>query len=72
MQTGNLETAKNLGGRPPRPERERLQVMSLRLPPAMVEDLDAIVTERSDGSDRSSVMRELIAAGLAARKAKRS
>lgn len=67
MQTSVTE--KNLGGRPPKPERERLQVMSLRMPPAMFEDLDAIAADRRDGSDRSSIAREFIAKGIAAWKA---
>lgn len=36
-----MEQPKNKGGRPPKPESERLVQRSLRLPPALWEKVDA-------------------------------
>ena len=44
--------------------------LALRLPEPMIEEIDEIVAERFDQPDRSSVIRELLAEALAARKKK--
>lgn len=41
---------------------------AIRLPEEMVEELDAIVAERFGQADRSAIIREMIALGLAVRK----
>jgi Arc/MetJ-type ribon-helix-helix transcriptional regulator len=44
--------------------------IALRLPEAVVEQIDAIVATRMDQPDRSAVIRELIVEALAAREKK--
>lgn len=72
MQTAT--EPKNLGGR--RPIADDLRMVSigaLRFRPAMLAEIDAIVTADAAGTDRSSVIRQLVAEALAARgKGKRS
>lgn len=53
-------------GRPAGPE-EPMKQIALRLPAEMLEALDAIVANRLDRPDRTAVIRELLAGGLAAR-----
>jgi hypothetical protein len=63
----------SLGGRLRSKSAERRFVLSpVRLLPAMIDEIDAIVAGRIDGADRSSVIREILAEGLAARKGRRT
>jgi metal-responsive CopG/Arc/MetJ family transcriptional regulator len=59
-------------GRPPKFGRAMLHSpIALRLPEAVVEQIDAIVADRLDQPDRSAVIRELIVEALTAREKKR-
>lgn len=52
-------------GRPP--ADEPMKQIALRLPAEMLSALDALVAERMDRPDRTAIIRELLAEGLAAR-----
>lgn len=48
------------------------QPVSLRLPPAMHAEIEAIMQERAlQGAEKAAILRELIALGLAARRGKK-
>lgn len=53
-------------GRPPDGERA-MQQIAIRLPTEMLDAIEEIVAERFGQADRTAVIRELIAAQLAAR-----
>jgi hypothetical protein len=55
-------------GRPPKPPGEKFVMAGLRLPPAELAKIDAMV---QPGQTRNDVLRELVAAGMAAKKGKR-
>jgi hypothetical protein len=48
-----------------RPSRHRMP-LALRVPEPMLEEIDGIAASRPDRPDRSSLVRELLAEGLAA------
>jgi Arc/MetJ-type ribon-helix-helix transcriptional regulator len=54
---------RTLGGRPP-----LMPPLPVRFPGPMVQEIDTIVAGRFDQPDRSSVIRELLAEALAARR----
>jgi metal-responsive CopG/Arc/MetJ family transcriptional regulator len=61
---------KNPGpGRPPKHggKAMRFAPLALRLPDAMIAEIDAIAAGRLDQPDRSSVIRELLAEAIGAR-----
>ncbi len=58
-------------GRPPKGEAALLNPIMVRFPREMLDAIDAIVAERLDQPDRSSVVRELIADALARRAERR-
>lgn len=68
------ETSRNLGGRPPLPDDLRMNsIGALRLRPAMLDEIDAIVTDRlAVGANRATVIRELLADALERRKGRKS
>jgi hypothetical protein len=53
-------------GRPPKPPDQKFVDVGLKLPPAMLERIDTIVSRNTEGFDRSTVIRRLIAVGLEA------
>jgi Arc/MetJ-type ribon-helix-helix transcriptional regulator len=56
-------------GRPPREGEAMLEPITVRLPKAMMERIDAIVEKRAlEGVDKSSVIRELLARALRSEK----
>jgi hypothetical protein len=55
-------------GRPPKPVGEKFVVTGLRLPPAELARIDAMV---KPGQTRNEVLRELLSEGMAAKKGKR-
>lgn len=57
-------------GRPPKSDAAMLAPIMVRFPGPMVEEIDRIVAQRLDQPDRSSVIRELIAEALIARRRK--
>lgn len=59
-------------GRPPKDEATMLRPMSIRLSPAMMDDLEAEVARRRDGAEKAQVMREAIALGLAQMKRRKT
>jgi len=61
-------------GRPAKSEADRLELVPIRFPRPMLDEVDALRESRRDKPDRSSMIRELIAEALDAReigKAKR-
>ena len=50
---------------------ERLVQVAVRFPPALLAEVDAIRDARKDGADRSTVVRELVVAGIDARARKK-
>jgi metal-responsive CopG/Arc/MetJ family transcriptional regulator len=58
-------------GRPPKADRPMDVTLRVRAPAAMVDAIDAISAARMDAPDRSSVVRELLAEALEARRKKR-
>lgn len=55
-------TAKRMG-RPPKPPGEVMVDVTLRVPPALLARVDAMV-DRETGEDRSTVLRRLIVRGM--------
>jgi hypothetical protein len=51
-------------GRPPKGEETMMAPITIRLPPAMTAEIEAIMAARMDAPDKATVIRELIAAGL--------
>jgi metal-responsive CopG/Arc/MetJ family transcriptional regulator len=64
-----MDTRKRMG-RPPKGEASLLQAINIRLPKGMVDEITAISASRLDAPDRSTVIRELLAEAIAARKAR--
>ena len=61
-----MSKPKKVGGRPPLFEREAMpNPIAVRLPRKMIEQIHAIMAVRMDEPDQSTVIRELIAKGLA-------
>ena len=61
--------APNLGGRPPTPVDQRMiSIGALRFRPAMLAEIDAMVAADLAGTDRSTVIRILVAEALEARR----
>ena len=61
-------------GRPAKPKGEKLELVPIRFPPAMLEAVDAAREARRDKPDRSAMIRELVGVALDSRekgKAKR-
>jgi Arc/MetJ-type ribon-helix-helix transcriptional regulator len=60
-------------GRPPKQGGKAMPYapLTIRVPEAIIEEVDAIVAGRLDQPDRSSVIRELLAEALIARRKKR-
>jgi len=52
-------------GRPPKDQDERMQLVHVRLPLAMVAAIDGLAEHRVDRPDRSHMIRELLADALA-------
>lgn len=63
-----MEKNQKRRGRPPKGDSSMRQI-AIRLPVALIVDLDAYAAARRDCPDRSAVIRELLVAGL--QKAKR-
>lgn len=62
---------RNLGGRPPTPDDQRMiSIGALRFRPAMLAEIDAIVAADLAGTDRSTVIRNLVAEALEMRRKK--
>lgn len=57
-------------GRPAKPASERQAQVAVRFPPALLAEVDALAASRLDAPDRSSIIRELVAEALSARKQK--
>lgn len=57
-------------GRPPKNAAAMLSPVMVRFPREMIEAIDAIIDDRMDKPDRSSMIRELIAEALDARSRK--
>ena len=57
-------------GRPEKPVAEQQINVPVRMPRAMLEAIDAVRAGRIDAPDRSKMVRELVALGLAQMKAK--
>lgn len=51
-------------GRPPKPAGERLELVPIRFPPALLERVDALCDAARDGGDRSKMIRELVGEAL--------
>ena len=51
-----------------RPAGETMKQIAVRFPEAMLDAIDEIVEARIDKPERSAIIRELVADGLAARK----
>ena len=51
-------------GRPSKPEIERLELVQVRFPLPMIEEIDAACDARLDKPGRSAMIRELVALGL--------
>ena len=51
-------------GRPSKPEIERLELVQVRFPLPMIEEVDAACDARLDKPGRSAMIRELVALGL--------
>lgn len=67
MQT--TPEARNLGGRPALPDELRMvSIGAVRLRPAVLAEIDAIVQADRAGTDRSSVIRALLVEALEARR----
>lgn len=49
-----------------------MRIVPVRLPPALLEAIDALSASRLDAPDRSSVIRELLAEAITARRARKS
>lgn len=65
LSVNMARTAKKIGrGRPGKPEAEKQTNVPVRLPPAMIEAIDAERATRIDAPNRSVIIRELVAAGL--------
>lgn len=65
-----METKRK--GRPPKAKSAMLAPVTLRLPKAVLEELDMRVADRAnEGIDRATVIREVMAAGLEATRKKR-
>jgi metal-responsive CopG/Arc/MetJ family transcriptional regulator len=56
-------------GRPPKPLDQKFVDVGLKLPPAMLEQIDSMVSVEA-GVDRSTTIRQLLAEALAARQKK--
>jgi hypothetical protein len=58
------------GSRPPPLEDEAvLEPVMIRLPPAMMREIEALQRERLDAPNKSTISRELLASALEAKKA---
>ena len=64
----DMAARKKGPGRPSKPAAERQMQVAVRFPPALLAEVDAIAASRLDEPDRSSIIRELVAEGIAARK----
>ncbi len=53
-------------GRPAKLEADRFDLVSVRLPKALIHDIDVFCAGRRDAPDRSTAIRELLVKGLAA------
>lgn len=62
--------APKKSGRPPKGDAVMIQ-LAVRFPPEVVEQVDEIIAERHGATERTAVIRELVAAGLLARARKR-
>ena len=58
-------------GRPLKGAENLMSPIMIRLPPAMVAEIQAISASRMDAPDRSSLIRELLAEAMAARRLRR-
>ena len=62
-KTPKTPTARGRG-RPSKPEIERLELVQVRFPLPMIEEIDAACDARLDKPGRSAMIRELVALGL--------
>lgn len=62
-KTTKLPPARSRG-RPSLPENERLEIVQVRFPLPMIEEIDAACEARLDKPGRSAMIRELVALGL--------
>lgn len=69
-KAGNLRQRAPGAGRPAKPESERLELVPIRFPRPMLDEVDAIRAARLDQPDRSAMIRALVAEALEARRAK--
>lgn len=59
-----MAMSKKRVGRPSMPEDERAVLVPVRLPPDLIDQLDAEAKARVDRPSRSALIRELLAASL--------
>ncbi len=59
-------TAKRSPGRPTKPESAKFDIVSVRLPKALVQDIEDYCAGRRDAPDRSTAIRELLVKALTA------
>ena len=69
-KTPKTPTARGRG-RPSKPEIERLELVQVRFPLQMIEEIDGACDARLDKPGRSAMIRELVALGLKHMRAKR-
>lgn len=69
MQPAEIDMTKKVGpGRPKKPLSAKLGQVAVRFPAELLAEVDALSAARLDRPDRSSVVRELVAEALLARK----
>jgi len=55
-------------GRPPKLDEDKFVLIHVRVPPGIIKRIDAYRGARADAPDRSAVIREILAAGIEAKK----
>ena len=61
-----MNVAQTGRGRPRK--RDKAILVGVRFPKPMIDEIEAIIADRMEGADRSSVVRELVAEAIQARR----
>lgn len=65
------DDSKRQRGRPPLADRALMAPITIRFPPDMMGEIEALIASRLDRPEKGAVIRELVAEALAARAGKR-